>query len=135
MSMTECPPIERFVRDALGCACPDEVFLSIVSQAADSGQAAKIEIGGRLLIYLIDTDRAPWRIDEVGVTLQRGVAERNRRGFNRFRLVLVASLPERLRATAEQAFGRSPHRDDRVHLHVVAAAAVSSFFPVRSSDA
>ena len=133
--MNENPQIERFVRDALGCACPDEVFHRIVCRSEDSGQGAKIEIGGRLLIYLIDTDRAPWRIDEIGAALQRGVAERNRRGFNRFRLLLVASRPEPLSSAAGRVFENSPHHDDRAHLHVADAAAVSSFFPLPKNDA
>jgi hypothetical protein len=135
LSMKEYPQIKRFVRDALGCACPDQVFRRIVCEAADNGQGAKIEIGGRLLIYLIDVDPAPWRIDEIAAALQRGVAERDRRGFNRFRLLLVTSRPERLSSTACRALENSPYRDDRAHLHVVDAVTVSPFFPLPKNDA
>ena len=128
--MKAYPLIEHFVRDTLGCACPDGVFDEIVCRPVKSVRAANIEICGRLLIYLIDTDGDRWRFDEIGAVLRRGVTERDGRGFNRFRLVLAASRPNELRAAAEEAFRISPHRDERVHLHVVDAAVVTSLFPM-----
>jgi hypothetical protein len=129
--MKAYPQIERFVRDTLGCSCPDGVFDKIVCRPAESARETHIEIGGRLLVYLIDADGDHGCFDQMEAALRRGVSERNRRGFNRFRLVLGTSRPDDgTRAAAEEAFRNSPHRDERVHLHVVDAAAVSSLFLV-----
>ena len=124
--MANHPGIERFVRDILGCSCPDEVFRDIGRAAlTDAPWYLQIRVGGRLLIYLADADRADSLPALVAAALHHGVAERDRDGFNRFRLVLCGAAPEGLRAVAEQAFADAPERDERTHLHLVEAACVA----------
>ncbi|MFC1773859.1 hypothetical protein ACFL3A_10970 [Pseudomonadota bacterium] len=45
--------------------------------------------------------------------------ERDKKGFNRFRLVLVDASPDVLRSSAELAFESSGYADEKTHLHVV----------------
>ena len=51
-------PIERFVRETLGCNCPAEVFARIEDDSLPSTNSGppirRIAIGSRLLIYLVD---------------------------------------------------------------------------------
>ncbi len=105
----------------LGCACPDEVFQHIdySETAGDAGPLRKITIGERLLVYLADFDRTSSVEHLVKTALREGVAERNERGFNRFRLVLLTAGPQ-VSDDAWQAMLRAcPEWDDKVHLHIV----------------
>ncbi len=116
--------IERFVRGTLGCQCPDEVFrnMEVVPLAlpGGSGTGHRLVIGDRLLIHIFtaaeQTDR-PLRIEELAIA---GRDERDRRGYNRFRLVIgMCGAGEA--ASLEQRFAGALAGDDRAHLHVVAA--------------
>ena len=56
----------------------------------------------------------------------RGVGERDKKGFNRFRLVFVTSRPDELRGLAEQAFNSSGYTDEKTHLHIASESDVES---------
>ena len=122
------PDIKRFVQQTLGCSCPEDVFNTIdyPKESADL-LGRKIIVGNRLLIYLIIMDRESDIQGMIGSALQQGVGERDKKGFNRFRLVLVASRPDELRSSAEHAFNRSEYTDEKTHLHIVNDTDVESF--------
>ena len=112
--------IKRFVQETLGCSCPEEVFSKIDYQKESDGiSGSKVNVGERLLIYIINTDRESNIQGVINSALERGVVERDNKGFNRFRLVLVASHPDVLRSSAELAFESSGYTDEKTHLHVV----------------
>jgi hypothetical protein len=113
------PAVERFVRETLGCGCPDEVFGDLRVEPAGDGYEAAIHVGGRLLVLLLRAAD--------GVTQQRfaravagGIARRDKEGYNRLRLVVVTDRQET--AAIEAAFSPLLDGHDRVHLHVVSAA-------------
>ena len=116
--------IEGFVRETLGCTCPAKVFAQIEDDllpATGSGPPIRrIAIGGRLLIYLIDIEKGPDADVQLAAWVRQGVAERDRLGMNRFRLVLAANHPERIADAAAASFERLQALNDKVHLHVVA---------------
>jgi len=111
--------IEHFVRVTLGCKCPDEVFRSIalehVGGQGDDDAHAKLTIGDRLLIYVLEPGN---RASPMAVTriMRMGRNERDARGLNRFRLVIASSRQDDFAGVARD--------DDRTHLHVVAPAEV-----------
>ena len=114
------PEIKRFVQETLGCSCPEEVFNKIDYQKESDGiSGRKVTVGDRLLIYIITMDGKSNIQGVINSALVRGVEERERKGFNRFRLVLVASHPDELRSSAERFFDRSSYADEKTHLHVV----------------
>ena len=122
------PEIKRFVQETLGCSCPEEVFNKIDYQKASAGIiGSKINVGGRLLVYILTADGQSSIQEVVDTALAQGVRERAKKGFNRFRLVLAASRPDDLRSLAEQAFNRSGYADDKTHLHVVSNSDVKGF--------
>ena len=126
--MQKHPEIKRFVQETLGCSCPEEVFNKIDCQEESdliSGRA--INVGDRLLIYIITTDRESSIQEVIDSALERGVAERDNKGFNRFRLVLVDARPDGLRSSAERAFESSGYADKKTHLHVVNERDVEGF--------
>jgi len=113
--------IVRFVRETLGCGCPDEVF----EQTSDSGpgELRRIALGGRLLVYLIRPTEAGLTADRLGDYLSRGRGERDALGFNRVRLV-IADEAATEREDLQAAFEDLRAGDERLHLHIVPAAAL-----------
>jgi hypothetical protein len=125
------PEIKCFVQETLGCSCPEDVFNTIdYQQEIDGFLGRKIIVGDRLLIYIIIMDRASDIQGVISLALQQGVGERDKKGFNRFRLVLVASCPDELRSPAEHAFTGSGYADEKTHLHIVNERDVKSFMNV-----
>jgi hypothetical protein len=125
MSETDPTAIEHFVRDTLGCQCPDEVFrqIEVSPLAGPDGRGAgrRIVVGGRLLIHVVE---APKRLDEPD-WLERlaaaGRDERDGRGYNRFRLVVATATAAGDTSALEGRFIRALGGDERAHLHVVEA--------------
>jgi hypothetical protein len=116
--------LARFVRDVLGCGCPEEILRSIT---VDRGhlvpnldvEVTRLDVGGRLLVYVV-LAAAPKPVPSlVAAAVEAGVSERDRRAFNRFRLVLAADSPAALEQPARDALEACERRDERVHLHVV----------------
>jgi hypothetical protein len=120
--------IKHFVREILGCSCPEEVFNKIDCQKESSGiPERKVTVGDRLLVYIITMDGKSDIQGVISPALARGVEERDNKGFNRFRLVLVALHPDALRSSAERAFEGSGYTDEKTHLHVVNESDVEGF--------
>jgi hypothetical protein len=120
----ELSALAGFVRDVLGCACPEEVLRSI---AVDRGrlipgidvEATRLDVGGRLLVYVLPASPSPPLSELVAVAVAAGISERDQRHFNRFRLVIASTHPAEVEPAAREAFDACPRPDDRVHLHVV----------------
>jgi hypothetical protein len=130
----EAPPaaavLERFAREVLGCRCEPEVFAQIEADAppvtALPGIRRRIAIGGRLLIYVAEAPAGPGAAAAgIGDWIAAGLAERERRGMSRLRLVvpLRRGTPEAVSAI-EDAFAGLVGLDDRVHLHIVSIEAL-----------
>ena len=125
--MQTYPEIKRFVQEILGCSCPEEVFNQIDYQEEGDGiLGRKVTVGNRLLIYIITMDRKSNIQGDINSALEQGVEERDKKGLNRFRLVLVASRPDQLQSTAEHAFDRSGYADENTHLHIVSESDLES---------
>jgi hypothetical protein len=122
--------IECFVRETLGCGCPDEVFrsVSIDHLPASAGRPAltELRVGARLLIRVVATPDHAAAAGWLEGLVADGRATRDRHGYNRFRLVLAApatgAAPRGLDGLDGLAarFARATAGDDRAHLHVLA---------------
>ncbi len=114
---------ERFVRGTLGCGCADEVFRRVtVDRDLAVGHrrlAWRIDVGGRLLVYVLEAGGPADLEGGLGELVRAGRAERDAGGFNRLRVVVAADDPAPLAAPAQALFGRSGAVDERVHLHVI----------------
>jgi len=120
--------IKRFVQETLGCSCPEEVFNKIDYQKECDGiLGRKVIVGDRLLIYIITMDDKSNIQGVINSALEQGVEERDKKGLNRFRLVLATSHPDELRSLAERAFDSSGCTDNKTHLHIVNESDVGSF--------
>jgi hypothetical protein len=116
--------IKQFVRETLGCTCPDEVFQHIDCRAdvnASDGVLLdyEINIGNKLLIFVVTIDEPGSLSPLIPQLVWDGTNKRNQENFNRFRLVLLTQRPSHM---AEEAFAifQSLGADEKVHLHVVA---------------
>ena len=121
--MRATPELERFIRNTLGCGCPDEVFESVTVTrgllAADGDESAWwIEVGGRLLIAVTENSDQDALTSRLTRIYDDATRRRDAAGFNRFRLVVVA---DKAMTGLETAFTSIGVSDDRLHLHFVTA--------------
>jgi len=120
--------IKDFVQKNLGCTCPDKVFEEIEDLPVaplSAPHTRRIAIGGRLLIYIWNVKGTYKFKENLLAMLAAGKRERDARGFNRFRAVLaVDDTPQHVAKKAQLYFSHYADRDDRMHIHVVAIAAL-----------
>jgi hypothetical protein len=116
-------PIEQFVRETLGCQCPDEVFRSISLDHLRSADGVipytRLVVGNRLLIYILDAASSSVGDGALTDLVARGCRERIECGYNRFRLVIACDEPDAVAARTRRAFHRATGQDERAHLHCV----------------
>jgi hypothetical protein len=123
----EAASIKTFVRDTLGCKCPDSVFSEIarglLEIPTDAGPLAveRILVGARLLIYLLHTDDSALTAASLPDLLALGRRERDAAGYHRFRLVLSGEIGAHARRDLDAVFERERQGDDNVHLHIVSS--------------
>jgi hypothetical protein len=116
------PSLRAFIRETLGCTCPDAVF-DVVERTREVATPSRVPftrwvIGGRLLVYVVaPTDGFEQIAEELAALGRR---DRDARGLNRFRLVLASALPEADARAAERAFAGAAGEDAKAHLHCVA---------------
>ena len=123
--------ITPFIRQGLGCGCPDSVF----EQLADSREQLngihfqRLLAGDRLLVYLVL--EAPDFGLEKGLSdlLQRGLRERDSAGYNRLRIVWPQG------ETLQAAFERQTAGDEKAHFHPLSLSelAIYGVQPVAST--
>jgi len=123
--MIDKEKIKRFVRDALGCGCPEEVFRSIVCKRdVELGGGvilhSIITIGNRLLIYLVH-DNQDFVEKHLSLLVSAGKKERDSRGLNRFRLVIITDRIPGNDDVIRRTFGELQEKDENIHLHVISS--------------
>ena len=116
--------IKSFVRQTLGCQCPEEVFdfMDCQRDIELSNQILltnKINIGNRLLIYIVETDDINFIKTNLPVIFQFGKKERDSKAFNRFRFVIATNKFEEIKLIAENIFKDLADKDDKIHLHLI----------------
>lgn len=113
----------HFVREGLGCHCPQEILESIRLQPIpleSPGISLGLDVGGRLLVLILDYPKPEALTgDRLSSLLDLGRRLRDERGFHRLRLVLV--VPEAESAYWSGLCAALPLPDDRSHWHVFPA--------------
>ncbi len=126
--MTFHDRLTSFVRGTLGCGCPDEVFSEIVVRvmAADNPAPVRlaIEVGGRLLVHVIEGGPALDDPRLISKVVEDGVRRRDEGGFNRLRLVVAVGGPDGVGETLRRRFDAVSSRDERTHLHILPSSSI-----------
>ena len=128
----DVPAVTRFVREVIGCNCPDEVFRHIAIQRGSSAVKAcstdcELRIGGRLLI-VVTSEPVARLAPHLAKVFAEGKQARDERKFNRFRLVVRTGQPAEEREEFFRAFESVVDKDERTHLHVLPKGEVPNFF-------
>lgn len=123
--------IKRFVREHLGCNCPDEVFerIRVIDKADVSDLFNTVyDIGGRLLVAICSP--SDWHEIENSIEqlVAAGTRFRDRHGYNRFRLVIATDEIDAV-ACLQKAFESCPKLDEKVHMHVIRPQVLPSDVP------
>ena len=126
------PVVTRFVREVIGCNCPDEVFRHIAIQRGSSAVKAcsvdcELRVGGRLLILVTSEPVANLSV-RLGQVIAEGKTARDEHKFNRFRLVVQTENAAQERQRLLRAFKEVAEKDERTHLHVLGKTEVPNFF-------
>ena len=118
------PAIVKFVREGLGCTCPDEIF-DCISVEPNPGAVAYLPqgnllmIGERLLVYVIKTKDWASAEGNLEQIFSWGRKKRDAGKFNRFRLVVATPDYDPAQQTLSQEFDCLVETDARLHLHVI----------------
>lgn len=115
-------PVKNFVQNVLGCGCPEKVFEYIDCQEdvniSDITLKRKINIGNKLLVYIIEIDKIEYLGTVLAGLISKGKQERDGKGFNRLRIVLANEKPAEITKKAN-AFFTELNADEKIHLHIV----------------
>lgn len=129
----EAQALKSFVRDGLGCGCPDEVFSKIQIEKNPAGfQGLSIDclirIGDRLLVAIRLLESLNGELGEdIKRSLEIGKQLRDDTGFNRFRLVVTSQEADSIAPAFKEQFDGLDGLDDRIHLHVVRPSVIPEF--------
>jgi len=119
--------IIAFVKQSLGCNCPEEVFSHIEcwSDIPCSGIVldTRINVGNRLLVYIVTVNDPDSLRRMLPVLVSAGKKERDGAGFNRFRLVLAADDISKIKKEAEKIFN-SLNEDEKIYLHTLSGKSI-----------
>jgi len=115
--------IKVFVKNTLGCGCPDKVFekidISKLLLSGDEGELTRIVVGDTLLIYIIRAELSDDFVDSVEALGMAGKADRDTSNYNRFRLVVSGFGDDDQQGRLSERFSKLFATDEKMHLHFV----------------
>lgn len=127
------PVVTQFVRQVIGCDCPDEVFQRVEVRSGSTAVKCcpadyELRIGGRLLVVVTSEPVEALSGARLARVILEGKRARDRGKFNRFRLVVQTRNVAQDRDALLRSFEDVPGKDEKTHVHVVARSEVPDFF-------
>ena len=127
------PVVKRFVREVVGCTCPEEVFKRVEVKPGSSAIRScsadyEIHIGGRLLIVLSSEPVEGLSSARLEKVMAEGRSARDAGKFNRFRFIVQADNAPEVEKQFLRLFDGLATKDEKTHLHVVGRKDVPDFF-------
>ena len=120
--------VVKFVRETLGCGCPEHVFEKIELSRAEKGvlplNFTRINVGDTLLVYIVRPGSGGELQDAIKGIISAGKGDRDVHGFNRFRLVIAGDENKLDPQIATNNFLREVGEDQKMHIHFVRTEAV-----------
>ena len=115
--------LKVFVKNTLGCGCPEKVFEKIdVSKrpvVADEKDIIRIVVGDTLLIYIIRPGPSDDFVDSVESIGLAGKTDRDTNDYNRFRLVVSSFEDNAQQEKVAGLFSKLFNTDEKMHIHFV----------------
>ena len=115
--------IKVFVKNTLGCGCPEKVFekidVSKLLTVEHEKEIARIVVGDTLLIYIINPEPSDNFVDSVESIGLAGKNDRDTNNYNRFRLVVSGFEDDVQQEKASERFSKSFNTDEKMHIHFV----------------
>ena len=111
--------IRGFVRDDLGCECPEEIFeqVRILRNEASPGPTKlSLIIGETLLVVFASAEELAPIGNVIDRLLLSGVTYRDSTGLNRFRLIVCGKIDDDEKA---KIAGEQKRYDKKVHVHYI----------------
>jgi len=123
--------VRRFVREGLGCGCPEEVFDQIQVGVEPEvikgvGSIVRLVIGSRLLIYVMYPGETSASLSSVELVVARGVLDRDVSSFNRVRVVCCLPSGKGLDNLHAQ-LNLWVSTDEKAHLHLMKNSKIPLF--------
>lgn len=124
--------IAGFVRNTLGCGCPEEVFNNIeVSSKERIGtttELIRVNIGNTLLIYIVREVLDDDYEKNIRQLLLAGKSDRDGNNFNRFRLVVAGGQAVDKTEKIKEVFSSIAGADEKLYLHFVETKSLKMAF-------
>ncbi|MDB4575892.1 hypothetical protein N9112_02925 [bacterium] len=115
--------LKGFVRNTLGCGCPEEVFekidVSMYLAVGHEKEVTRIVVGDTLLIYIIAPETYGDLIDGIESLGLAGKKDRDINNYNRFRLVVSGLEGDVRQREASEHFSEFFKMDAKMHIHFV----------------
>ena len=115
--------IKVFVKNTLGCGCPEKVFekidVSKLQTVENEKEITRVVVGGTLLIYVIRPRLAGDFVDSVEAIGLAGKNDRDTNNYNRFRLVVSGFEHEVQQGKIAGRFSALFNTDEKMHIHFV----------------
>ena len=132
-SLASVAVITRFVREVIGCDCPDEVFRHVeIRRGSTTIKSCPVDyelrVGGRLLVIVTSESVDVFTGSRLEQVISEGRRARDACKFNRFRLVVQARNAAEDKAKLLRAFETVSARDEKKHVHVVGQSEVPDFY-------
>ena len=115
--------LKVFVKNTLGCNCPEKVFEKIeVSKfltEEHEKEITRIVVGDTLLIYVISPEPSGEFVDSVESIGLAGKTDRDTNNYNRFRLVVSSFEDITQQHKVSERFSKAFNTDEKMHIHFV----------------
>jgi hypothetical protein len=115
--------IKVFVKNTLGCGCPEKVFerieVSELHVEELDKEITRIVVGDTLLIYITGTARSAGYAESITSIGHAGKNDRDANSYNRFRLVVAGLTDAVQQAKVSANFSELFNTDGKMHIHFV----------------
>ena len=115
--------LKVFVKNTLGCGCPEKVFekidVSKLLTVEHEKEITRIVVGDTLLIYVMRPEPSDDFVDSVVSIGLAGKTDRDTNSYNRFRLVVTSLEDDVQQQKVSERFSKSFNADEKMHIHFV----------------